>query len=336
MFIGIFFFDFEKMIIEMFRASEYSLLTNLDSLVAIVMQDIAFYKDSLNTAGSVRIDYAFTPDPGMRKIRFKKYEPDGDLYLSNRNRLSRMKVDQDTLTILVQKTENANSHLHQDEDKIFSAKVTFCLNNYTNADKLLSDNGRLNHVIDTLANTAKKKHRSLIPSYSTIKYHPTDTTGYPAFRFRKVNYLLEDDRSTWNASGMIMINGSIGAGLVRNTFAPMAELGIELNERLHINPKKFSFMRLSAMPYFFFDKDLKNNIQVYDNWFANVELGTQLKDKRNSIGVGYLFAGNGGYFQNTTMKAFISFPIGKQFTLCPEIIFTNNFKQIFPGVTLRF
>lgn len=118
----------------------------------------------------------------------------------------------------------------------------------------------------------------------------------------------------------------------------MADLGAEINIHSRIEPTGGTcFMRLSTTPYFFFDKNMQGSTTVQDNWFVNMEGGTESEDhkKRVSIGAGYLYAEKGAYFQKTTIKAFASMRVNKYFTVAPEFICNNNFKQIFPGITVK-
>lgn len=318
----------EKMLIEV--SAGYNDLLNLDSLLAITMRDIEFYKDSLRASGSVRIDYNFTTIQGISKMRFKKYTPDGDLFINNHKDIARLKIDQDTLCITIDRSSDLSG-----AEKTVASQVTFYLNNYADINELLQNKGTLNHIIDTLYTAAQKKNHKL-RSNTSIVYKPFNANVKGIYQFRKSNILWDDEQDVMKGHGMLVINGSVGAGLVQNTIAPMAELGIELNDHLAIFPKKSTLIRVSAMPYFFFQKGLGNNLIVNDNWFASLELGHQHKEKRRTVGIGYLFAEKGGYFQHTTMKLFATYTLSKHLALCPEIILTNNFKQVYPGVTIRF
>lgn len=329
----------EKMLIELHNAADYNILADIESQLAGVMNDIAFYKDSLSPTGNVHVDYALSIKENTRKIRFKRYAPDGDLFLSKDHDVSKLKIEQDTIRIVFERSiEEKSSYNWYEHDMVshrdIPVQVTFYLNNYDNLSTMLKNKGMLNSIIDTLAETSNPKHKTNVV-YSAIAYRPFEINKYNS-RFKKVNFNADQESDVTAVHGTLQITGSVGLGVIRNTITPMAEIGIEINDRWKVTPHKFSFIRASAMPYFFFEKGGINNISVYDNWFATLEAGTQLKENRHSFGIGYLFAEKGGYFQNTTMKAFVTFTVGKRIILSPEFIFTNNFKQIFPGVTIRF
>ncbi|MCD6013353.1 MAG: hypothetical protein K0Q79_3215 [Flavipsychrobacter sp.] len=333
-----------KMIIELHNTHNYTMLSSLEPILNEMMKNIAFYKDSLNAAGNVRIDYAYATYQPLNKIRFKKYAPDGDLFVVHRNDLAKLKIEQDTIRIVF---ENSNDQptswdskagarvVHRD----IPAQITFCLNNYEDLNGLLANKGTLNHIIDTLIIASNPKNKKAFPFFNTtsIAYRPFDTGNHSErYRFKKLNNLWENENDMNTTHGILTIDGSLGLGVIRSMFAPMAEMGIEINDRWNWVPNKRSFIRASATPYFFFEKGLGNKIIVNDNWFATLEFGTQKGDKRSSVGIGYLFAEKGNYFQNATGKVFAIYTLSKRVSLCPEIIFTNNFKQAYPGVTLRF
>jgi hypothetical protein len=55
-----------------------------------------------------------------------------------------------------------------------------------------------------------------------------------------------------------------------------------------------------------------------------------------NFGVGYLFARSGGYFKGVTTKVFFNITLMKKgLTLSPELIITNDFREVFPGLTLK-
>ena len=72
-----------KMILDMINVSDYKYLDKIDSILGQFKKDIAFYKDSLeNGTGSVRIDYLINSSREYRQIRFKKHQPEGDIFVN--------------------------------------------------------------------------------------------------------------------------------------------------------------------------------------------------------------------------------------------------------------
>ena len=339
-----------RMILELGSAGEFSKLKGLDSVLLQMREDIAFYKDSLeNGSGNVRIDYVTHEDQEHREIRFEKHHPNGDMFVVRNGETAKLKIEEDTIRILMHvlgkevpaKHKMAGKHM-PDAIGPFRPQTTilvmFCLDNYTDIDKVIWDPEMLHHIIDTLAfvSTPKRKRPNSEDPYSTIVYRPfstTQTADYP--RYLKVKYVLDSEYTWRQRGGTLTINGSAGIGQVRNEIVPTAEIGIGIYGRWKAIPTKQSYLRLSATPYFFFDKDAQGRYIVNDNWFVNLAFGTESKDIDYSCGIGYLYAERGGYFQNTTMKAFLNIGLSKHIAIAPEYIFTNNFKQIFPGITLK-
>jgi hypothetical protein len=138
--------------------------------------------------------------------------------------------------------------------------------------------------------------------------------------------------------------GNIGAGLIRNTLTPVADAGITLI-RFHSFPfgADWSFTSFYASAAFFFAANEKGDQVVRENYFINIESGTNgtdddflgLRVRSISLGASYLFSQSGDYFKPVTLKAFMGFRLQSGITLLPEIIATNNFRQIFPGITLK-
>ena len=161
-----------KMIIEMADVTDYVMLKGIDSLVRQMRFDIDFYKDSLTALDNVRIDYAIRLESDNTMIRFKKYSPDGDIYVKRHGELSKMKVERDTIRLIVRKAKTEhNSRMHFYD---FPVQVTFILNNYTDLDSVLKYEGLLEKITDTLAaRTIPKVYDPNISEHRTeIEYHP--------------------------------------------------------------------------------------------------------------------------------------------------------------------
>lgn len=337
-----------SLILDLCDINDYQNFRNMDSLLSMFRKDIAFYKDSLsaNATGSVRIDYVMNEVYSFKKIRFKKYTADGSTFLNKEGDISKLKFEPDTVRIIIQKSRmGIGRHNRPGLCTIpYSIQATFVLGNYYDVDKIVADK-----VMGTIMDTLEKFSRKKVPvnaSFTnplTIIYNPYYTgagalTSYP---------LLMDNEYGVNGvkpkGKFFSVNATLGAGLVRNTLAPAIDAGIQYNR--YWRPGNYSdhnIFRLSAAPYFFFARDEKGNNVVQDNWFIDGEVGEM--DERDqygwygkaaTVGVGYLAAQKGGYFQGTTMKLFTSIVFVKGITIAPELIFTRDFRQVFPGITLK-
>ena len=333
-----------RMIIELSAVKDYENFRNLDYLLERFMKDIAFYKDSLNSCPTcnMRIDYAINSEYTFKKIRVKKYYPSGSMFVNKDGDISKLKFDQDTVRLLIQKSMPGISHGRTGPCGIpYTIQVTFLLDNYYDVEKLIADHA-LAGIIDTLEkhSHSKKIEKNIFRHPVTIKYNP-----YYAGKNLKVyrNLLMENEiaPNSWSRR-KYDANFSMGVGIVRSTMAPMAELGIQWNNYVGKSDRDRDMVRLSVSPYFFFDRNAKGDYVMNDNWFVNASTGSIYETngvswlgKEATFGIGYLFVNKGGYFKNTTMKIFTDLMLKPKLTLVPEIIFTDNFKQIFPGFTLK-
>ncbi len=344
-----------KLLIELNNPEQYKELHHVDTVIAKFLKDIAFYRDSFQSdGGNVRIDYAIDESQAFAKIRFKKYPPDGAIFMNRGNDLARLKLEQDTVRILVKHDPMLPEwdHSLKRHDFIFSKtriyQLTFLVNNYTDLARFVTDPEPLRHMFDTLLATRRKGE--LINPYKSPSstYFNTNSPGYknPDLamkprsnpRFFKYGGLWDpaDPNKTERFNDYLSIDGNIGVGLVRNMLAPVAELGITLiqNGRSLQNEAylKRSF-RAYVSSYFIYDRTAPNTFTPADNLFVNADFST---DRTVSVGMGYLISGKSNYFTGQTGKLFMNIKLMKKgLTVSPELIFTNDFKQIIPSVSVK-
>jgi len=351
-----------KMILDLLNIGDYKRLGKLDSILFQFRKDIAFYKDSLENGNcNVRIDYVITSGKEYRQIRFKKYPPEGDIYVNRHGETERLKLDRDTVRIVIRNVV--------DTTKIAAARwlydiqVTFLMNNYTDIDKIITEKDIMRHAIDTLASARTSREiRNPYRFPSSCIYRPyTSQAAFDSFyknfgqyekykdrmRFVKFNEILNKEFGQFRSFALpthhVAAYGNIGAGLVRNTLSPNGEFGISyINYYRRGESRAYEFNTLFASSYFFFDRQADGQFLVSDNWFINIESGSSydeemlgVKIRGFSVGAGYLAWEKGNYFKGTTIKAFASVRLMSGLSICPELIATNNFKQIFPGITFK-
>jgi hypothetical protein len=343
-----------KMIIELTNVEQYKELGNLDSVLRVFLQEISFYKDSLeNGCGPVRIDYAIDEAFSFNKIRFKKHASDGQIFMSRPNDKALLKLDQDTVRIYYRHNPVVDAGKDSWNIRKYYPRfyqVTFCVNNYTDLAAIAADKATLQHALDTLYATKRESTREN-PYYnpSSARYNPYAPAlketrkgwlPYADLRFKQYGGLVESDNArNWSnlqRSDVLTLTANVGAGLIRNVLAPTAEMGLQINhhgKRLYHEKYHTWNYRLYASSFFFFDKDLSGNYLVKDNWFVNFDMCEQ---DDLYFGAGYLFAQKGDYFKGVTTKLHFDVRLLKSgLTLSPQIIFTNDFKQVFPGLTLK-
>lgn len=347
-----------EMIIDLQKVKDFERVRNIYQVLMDLKNDIAFYKDSLeNTTNNVRIDYVITDHSDHKEIRFTQHRSAGDIYVNKNGQTSRLKMEQDTVRIIMwldndlmsdttkRKRSNSSRMCCVNLNKS-AVQVTFCLNNYMDIEKLILDRENITKAIDTLIAIQEPGTVQRPDKFpSSAIYRPYATTGPVLFK-RKRGVMQNEtdyygDGSTIGPT--IVIDGNVGVGLAMNTLCPTADIRILLADRWRKGDRStYSFGGISFAPYFFFGKDAVGNLQVNDNWFVNAEFGahygkwyTGSKGDIATLGFGYLLKQKGDYFHGPTFKVFTNIKINDRMTISPELIATNNFKQIFPGLTLK-
>lgn len=348
-----------KVIFELRETEDYARLNGLDSILMQLQNDIGFYHDSLeNGSGNVRIDYAVQPGKELRKLRFIKYPVRGEAFVINNDKTERLKIERDTIRVtatLVQELAVPSIYLVGNKKipgkpgKImYEVQITVVLNNYKNLDKIIAERDVLYHAMDTLASvrTAKENKKYQLHQSSCI-YHPyvNDSLGV-GWRFKKFPYLIENEHGQIMEYRLpnrhIAFYANMGMGVTRNELTPSADAGLTYLKYVANSHTEYFFTSLYVSSLFFFERDANRTFYVHDNWFVNIVSGNSfdkeilgLRLRGISVGGGYLIYGNGDYFRNTTIKIFSGLRLNSGLTLSPEVIATNNFKQIFPGMTLK-
>ena len=326
--------------VELYQYGDYKKLQNLEALLAKAREDLAFVDDSIRQCPecSFRIDYRTTA-AGLKNYRIQRYEPKGTfLYQKHNGVLKPYKPEPDTLRILIRDANDVANH----------CQVTFILNRFSNIDSLLAQHGKINSVIDRFIVKAKPKkpateekwpalHRTTIFAYRNWK-----DTSKMVYDLRR-NQIAENPWDFEHVRSTFGFQPNLGVGLLRDKIAPVAEIGLSYTLPGTKGSDISSVLGLYISGYFGFEKDAAGKYSVTDNWFLNAELGDEgdnqftdyIKTTRLTVGVGYLISQKGNYFQNTTMKLFMNLRIKNGITISPEIIATDNFKQVFPGITLK-
>jgi len=324
------FTDGNSLIVELGDKRDYDILQRLDSFTRIFRKDWVYYRDSIKVppSGSIRIDYVFAQAAAYQALRFKTYEGDGDMYRSYNGVQSRIKLDKDTVRFLIP----SNRTIEGFSVKLYRPiQLTFVLKSYKDIDALL-DGKELYDVIDTLAATKISSQRS------TIFY----TQGGKMTIYK--NMYRGDFGSNINDRDQLVFNLRMGVGLVRNQLSPMADLMLQFKHHLNFSrDRQFLIAGLTAAPYFFFSQNAEGKYNTQINWFLNADIGAigltsnSRPFSMNSLtaGVGYLLQPDGKIFNGTTMKAFVNVGLKSNLTISPELIFTDNFRQVFPAFTVK-
>lgn len=347
-----------RMIIELANADDYAHIRNVRNDVHALMQDIAFYKDSLeHVTGCVRIDRSVVEDNAMAQYRFSVHPAVGDIYVHKDEQTAHLKLEQDTVRLIYhvygkERTFKRTGTDGKKHDVTFhpqhTAAVTFCVDRYTDLEELLKDSASITRILDTLSNSLTDATKEKPYKYkSTAQYRNYESI----YHFRRFNGLLKNEYGgDWNVTSdqdKLTLDFNVGVGLIRNYLMPMGQIGISLCGKTkayytaEFQEREYNtFVSLSVSPYFYFDKGDDGKYYTHDNWFVNFSAGSagKLLGTTSPLlrgGVGYLMRRNGDIFRGTTMKGFMDIQLRNGFTLCPEIIATDNFKVFFPAVTVK-
>jgi hypothetical protein len=121
---------------------------------------------------NVRIDYVLKKNSDNTIMRLKKYKPEGTVYVKRDGSFSRLKLEQDTIRIML--TKPLIEHTSPTSFYDFPLQITFLLNNYADINTLLADKGLLNHIVDTFATVSipKPYNANISETGTTINYFP--------------------------------------------------------------------------------------------------------------------------------------------------------------------
>ena len=131
-----------------------------------------------------------------------------------------------------------------------------------------------------------------------------------------------------------LIYPGFGVGLIRNELSPSFHINIGYS---HANRYEAN---VNTSSYFFFEKGSDGKYSTKRNTFLNLEFLLNFSPLNNThkswngIGVGYLIEARGEYI---TEPAFMIYYKRKfrYFSVMPGIIFDDNFKDVWPTVTIR-
>lgn len=135
-------------------------------------------------------------------------------------------------------------------------------------------------------------------------------------------------------SNRFLIYPGFGVSLVRNDLSPAFYINVGLNhhDRWEVN--------INSASFFFFERGSDKNYKIYRNTFINAEflLNFSVFNKKerdfNGLGVGYLIESKGYYFEESTFMVYYKRRF-KAFSVMPGIVISDNFREVFPVISIR-
>ncbi|MCX6318633.1 MAG: hypothetical protein NTW29_15170 [Bacteroidetes bacterium] len=120
-----------RMEILVYNREHFLKLMNIDSIIQLVNRSITMINDSLapNELASRRIDIHIDP-AGTIKIRTRVYPPPANHYMIQKNELSALKMEQDTIMVTGLMSGPAERIGFKGIYTIFPYRIMFVLNNY--------------------------------------------------------------------------------------------------------------------------------------------------------------------------------------------------------------
>ena len=177
----------------------------------------------------------------------------------------------------------------------------------------------------------------------------------PKERYKKNSELAHSDKSRYSRNlkndNPFVLKFNAGGGLIRSKFSPVLEGGVFFIPQrqdyysVQWNPAA-TFIGLTANRYYTFEQNPNTTtFATFNNTFLNLSLGNRVNTSLRSnlllsgyeVGIGYLVEREGSYYGKNTFKVFGSVVTRSKFIrLTPEIYITNNFKEAFPGFSIKF
>ena len=325
------------MAVELKEHNGYANLADLETLLAQAKQDLEFVNDTIATCPecNYRIDYLLNAN-NVKMYRVQKFQPKGTfLFEQNGTERKPFKSERDTFRIL-----------GMDKDGYRSYQITFLLKRFSEMESILSQKGKINSIIDTFSKVSAPKYKSdrRYPwaNVSTILMHTNlrDTGIMEVLYSHSIN---RDGLDRLSFKSAFNVQANIGVGFVRDRLAPVVEGGFTYALPKNRSSPISTIIGLYVSGYFVFDRNADGKFVTRDNWFLNAEFGNEgesefinaLKTSRLTLGIGYLISQKGNYFTENTMKAFMNIRLRNGITVSPEIIVSDHFKSVFPGLTVK-
>ena len=327
-----FYIDLEKgnkLEIELTDITDLQKISNIDSLLNVVINDLMPLKDSFSDPLTAkRVDYA-TDQRGRKKIRIQQYRPKGESYLLNNGELSSLKISQDTLNIIgiIVNPPKANQKISLTHPRYYH--LVFYLNNI---DEL---KGYMNGALVTKIETIQKGVEGKWPTVLGTGFH----------YLKNDKSITGDKPHGFTAGG----NGDFLTGIAsvniqnyKSYFLPSFSLGVRLTMTNRDRTFKWE-PGLSWEPHFLFAKDANDKLKTYRNDFLTLTYGqggVKDHDPRKDFSfsavfsLGYLIHQSGEFIEENTFRLGAGRLNLLKTTIEPSIYFDHFFKGVTPCIRI--
>ena len=320
-----------SMRVELADIDDLSRLNNIDSLVRSYLQHIKAFKDSLSDElSSKRIDY-IADGSGNNKIRIQTFQPKGSSFLITNGDIAALKLEQDSINILVPVSNNAGYYTQKSLAPARYCRLSFFMNQAADLDNYA--NGFLKEKIEALRNS-EHLHWVRFDSehWTTVKGDNTIFASQPA------GYVGN------NPGDYLQLHASANLQNYKSYFDPSVTIGA----KAFISNRFFKYeIGLAWEKHFLFAKDLQGSLQSYRANFLTLDLGRKsLRPNEKGGGpyfsfadhlsISYLLSQQGTMFDKHTFRLATGGATWKndRLRLEPIIYFHDFFKQASPGLRL--
>jgi len=319
-----------KLTIEVTDLSDLERIKNVDSILAIFLNDMKPLKDSLSDPlTSKRIDY-ITDAQGRKKIRIQQFQPKGSSYLLNNGDLSSLKINQDTINIIG--VINNPPKPEQHKVSLKNTRYYHLLFYLNNIDELAGYmNGTLNNKITSIQKNVNGKWPTVLGTGSHYAKNDKSIVG-------------DKPRGATDAGtgDMLTLYSTVNIQNYKAYFVPSFSLGAKLTFSNRERTFKWE-SALSWEPHFFFSKDAQGKLRTYRNDFLTLTYGQGgvsdhdiKKDFSFSaiVTIGYLIHQSGEFVEPHTFRFGIGRVKFSKTSIEPSIYFNDFFKGVTPGIRI--
>ncbi len=316
----------EKMKFELNELADLDRIDNIDSVIRLFLQDIEPLRDSLaDELKTRRIDYLVDAAPG-NKVRLQQFSPTGNSYLVNNGAVAALKLEQDTVYIIIQAPGAALVPFKKQANGVHYFRVSFYLNSLGNLTGYMG--GRLQESVRDIKKHADGKWARGKAGIMYSRSQPAISSNFTKGQTTQGDYL----------------NVRLSADIqnYKNVFVPSLSFGFTVVTNRYNVKREYSLMSES---HFSFAKTDSGKLQTFRNTF--ISLGyyhTKTGDDKSnfwyspSISIGWLARQRGTLYDKNTFR--IGFGrvmiFGDKVKLEPVVYFNDFFKGVTPGIRLSF
>lgn len=314
-----------KIQVELTEPEDLDYLVNVDSLLQVLVTDLAPFRDSLTDEITTKKIDVRIDSSGIKKIRIQQSAPKGFTYTIKDQQPAALKLEQDTINFTGTVYFTAKYGLRKAFNSSRNYRLSFFINDVNDIGKLIGVG--LNQKMQGLRDNYSRQWKYLAPNHAQLRYDPSISARHPhGFAAGDDFLFLRVSVDAQNYKAYFVPSFSITAGLV------IASQGFYKRE-----------IGFSWEPNFLFAKNDDGKIKTYRNDFLTLTYGQgPIKDNNTHkesplsaiLSFGFLARRNGEFYDKNTMRigaGRLSLFEGKT-KIEPVLYFHDFFKGVTPGL----